>query len=116
MPYSPKRQLEDTDARSAGRPHFAIAIALLLAALSLCEAQEAPKKPLRERLLERALKGDSEAQIDLAKGYEGGRVGLPQDFAQAAHWYLEAANRGDHSHRQAWPSPTTWDKESLAIT
>ena len=22
-------------------------------------------------------------------------MGLPQDLAQAAHWYLEAANRGD---------------------
>src|SRR5277367_947251 len=38
-----------------------------------------PQKPLRERLLDRAVKGDAEAQFDLAKGYEGGRFGLPQD-------------------------------------
>lgn len=95
MQYLPKQQLEDKDARAAGRPRLAIAIALLLTSPSVCEAQEAPKKPLRERLLERAMKGDTEAQFDLAKGYEGGRMGLPQDLAQAAHWYLEAANRGD---------------------
>jgi len=54
-----------------------------------------PQKPLRERLLDRAVKGDAEAQFDLAKGYEGGRFGLPQDFSQARHWYEEAANQGD---------------------
>jgi len=81
-------------------PQCAIRIAnmILLISVAVCNAQappEAPKKPLRERLLERALKGDAEAQFDLAKGYEGGRMGLPQDYAQAAHWYREAANRGD---------------------
>jgi TPR repeat protein len=50
---------------------------------------------LRERLLERALKGDAVAQFDLGKDYEGGRIGLPQDLFQAAHWYRESANRGD---------------------
>ncbi len=54
-----------------------------------------PLKPMRERLLERALKGDAEAQFELAKGYEGGRFGLTQDFVQARHWYQEAANQGD---------------------
>src|ERR1700722_12736658 len=77
-----------------------IAIVFLLTSLAVCQGQgQAPStttvKPLRQRLLERALKGDAEAQFDLAKGYEGGRMGLPQDFAQAAHWYLEAANRED---------------------
>jgi len=50
---------------------------------------------LRERLLERALKGDVEAQFDLAKDYETGRIGLPQDFSQAQHWYRDAADQGD---------------------
>ncbi len=54
-----------------------------------------PQRPLRERLLERALKGDAEAQFDLAKGYEGGRFGLTQDYVQARHWYQEAANQGE---------------------
>jgi TPR repeat protein len=58
-------------------------------------AAASPQRPLRERLLDRALKGDAEAQFDLAKGYEGGRYGLPQDFSQACHWYQEAANQGD---------------------
>lgn len=55
----------------------------------------APAKPLRERLLERALKGDAEAQFDLGKNYETGRIGLPKDFVQAEHWYREAANQGE---------------------
>jgi TPR repeat protein len=54
-----------------------------------------PQRPLRERLLERALKGDADAQFDLAKGYEGGRFGLTQDYVQASHWYQEAANQGE---------------------
>ncbi len=55
----------------------------------------APVKPLRERLLERALKGDADAQFELGKDYETGRIGLKQDWAQARHWYEEAAGRGD---------------------
>jgi TPR repeat protein len=46
-------------------------------------------------VLERAIKGDTEAQHDLAQSYEGGPTGLPQDFGQAAHWRLAAANPGD---------------------
>jgi TPR repeat protein len=53
------------------------------------------QKPLRERLLERAQQGDAEAQFDLAKNYETGRIGLPKDFAQAEHWYREAAAQGE---------------------
>jgi hypothetical protein len=53
------------------------------------------QKPLRERLLERARQGDAEAQFDLAKNYETGRIGLPKDFAQAEHWYREAAAQGE---------------------
>lgn len=60
-----------------------------------CQPPETPRKPLRERLLERANKGDVEAQFDLGKSYEAGRAGLPQDFAQARHWYLEAARQKD---------------------
>jgi len=65
----------------------------LLASVAL--NAQAPQKPLRERLLERALKGDAEAQFDLGKNYEAGRIGLPKDFVQAEHWYREAANQGD---------------------
>lgn len=66
---------------------------VLLASVAL--NAQAPQKPLRERLLERALKGDAEAQFDLGKNYEAGRIGLPKDFVQAEHWYREAANQGD---------------------
>jgi TPR repeat protein len=54
-----------------------------------------PQKPLRERLLERAQKGDADAQYELGKNYETGRIGLPKDFTQAQHWYSEAAKQGD---------------------
>ena len=53
------------------------------------------QKPLRERLLESALKGDAEAQFELGKNYETGRIGLPKDFVQAERWYRASANQGD---------------------
>lgn len=52
-------------------------------------------KPLRERLLERARSGDVEAQFELGKNYETGRIGLPKDLAQAQYWYHKAADQGD---------------------
>ena len=55
----------------------------------------APTRPLRERLLERALKGDAEAQFDLGKNYEAGRIGLKRDLTEAEHWYRMAAEQGD---------------------
>ncbi|HEY3835318.1 MAG TPA: tetratricopeptide repeat protein [Bryobacteraceae bacterium] len=76
-------------------PFAALPVLVMSAFCQAPAAAPAAKKPLRERLLERALKGDAEAQFDLAKGYEGGRMGLPQDLVQAAHWYREAANQGD---------------------
>ena len=61
-----------------------------------CGFAQAPAgKPLRERLLERAMKGDADAQFDLGKNYEAGRIGLKKDVVQAEHWYREAANQGD---------------------
>ncbi len=65
---------------------------LLLALVASALAQQ---KPLRERLLESALKGDAEAQFELGKNYETGRIGLPKDFAQAEHWYRISAEHGD---------------------
>src|SRR5580700_11852186 len=58
-------------------------------------AQAPAQRPLRERLLESAQKGDAEAQFELGKNYETGRIGLPKDLAQAQHWYCEAASQGD---------------------
>jgi len=56
---------------------------------------DGPAKPSRDRLLDRALKGDAEAQFELGKNYETGRIGLPKDLIQAQHWYCEAASQGD---------------------
>jgi hypothetical protein len=64
---------------------------LFVAGVSLFGQQ----KPLRERLLESAQKGDAEAQFELGKNYETGRIGLPKDFVQAEHWYRLAAEQGD---------------------
>jgi TPR repeat protein len=64
---------------------------VLLLALSVSAAQEAPRVSLRER----AEKGDPEAQFNLAKNYEAGRGGLKKDYAEAERWYLRAADQGD---------------------
>ncbi len=41
-------------------------------------APATPQKPYRERLLERARNGDVEAQFELGKNYETGRIHLPR--------------------------------------
>lgn len=71
-----------------------IAPALVFAGI-VAFAQSPPQKPLRERLLESAQKGDADAQFELGKNYETGRIGLPKDLAQAQHWYHAAADQGD---------------------
>ena len=71
-----------------------ILASLLLAAAAFSQ-EAAPQKPLRERLLERALQGDAEAQYDLAKNLETGRIGLRRDLVQAEHWYRKAAEQGN---------------------
>jgi TPR repeat protein len=68
---------------------------LVISALTLSLYAQAPQKPLRERLMDRALKGDAEAQFDLGKNFETGRIGLKKDLVQAEHWYREAANQGE---------------------
>jgi hypothetical protein len=68
---------------------------LLPITLLLSGLLTAQQKPLRERLLESALKGDPEAQFELGKNYETGRIGLPKDIVQAEHWYRAAAEQGD---------------------
>lgn len=68
---------------------------LLLATVLLTSLAFAQQKPLRERLLERALQGEAEAQYDLAKNLETGRIGLKRDMVQAEHWYRKAAEQGD---------------------
>lgn len=73
---------------------LSVAVALSFT-IAVCQVPTPPAKPLRERLLERAQKGEAEAQFELAKNYEGGRIGLPLDLAQAAHWYKQAAEQGE---------------------
>ena len=71
---------------------------IMLVATGFCQSPDGlpkPPKPLRERLLQRALHGDPEAQFDLGRGYETGRIGLPQDLSEAHRWYREAADQGD---------------------
>jgi hypothetical protein len=57
--------------------------------------QPAQQRPLRERLLESAQQGDAEAQFELGKNYETGRIGLPKDIVLAEHWYRISAEQGD---------------------
>ena len=90
------RQIYRGETRRIGRCGWAIVFVGFV--WPLCSGQqlsEAPQKPYRERLLERALKGDVAAQFELGKNYETGRIGLPKDIAQAQFWYKKAADQGD---------------------
>ena len=55
-----------------------------------------PQKPAAETIETRAGHGDAEAQFNL--GLQFARAGAAQDYAQAAHWYRQAA---DQSHSLA---------------
>jgi uncharacterized protein len=76
-----------------------VLVACMSITVGVCQQPQAapatPQKPYRERLLERAQKGDAEAQFDLGKNYESGRIGLPRDISQAQYWYRKAADQGD---------------------
>lgn len=50
---------------------------------------------LRERLREKAEKGDAEAQFELGKMYEAGRGGLTKNFTEAERLYRLSAEQGD---------------------
>lgn len=79
-------------------PAFVLAAGMSVTA-GLCQqpsgAPATTPKPYRERLLERARNGDVDAQFDLGKNYETGRIGLQKDLAQAQYWYHKAADQGD---------------------
>jgi TPR repeat protein len=64
-----------------------------LACLSYVSGQEtkAPASESLNSLRGRAEKGDARAQFNL--GLKHG-AGVPKDFAEAAHWYRKAADRG----------------------
>ena len=76
--------------------HIAVVVMVSLNAA----AQTPPQKPLRERLLDSAVKGDAEAQFELGKNYETGRIGLPKDLAQAQRWYRAAGEESCHCFRR----------------
>jgi TPR repeat protein len=50
-----------------------------------------PQKPAAETTETRADHGDAEAQFSL--GVKFAQAGAAQDYAQAAHWYLKAADQ-----------------------
>ena len=47
-------------------------------------------------LLDRAEKGDADAQVTLGAMYETAQ-GVPQDFAEAVRWYRKSADQGNAS-------------------
>lgn len=96
----PEKQLSSVSMPRWKRRAIILFVAVLCCSPSgaLCQTSSAtstPPKPLRERLLEKALKGDTDAQFELGKNYETGRIGLPKDLVQARHWYRQAADGGD---------------------
>jgi TPR repeat protein len=44
-----------------------------------------------------AAAGKAEAQFALGGFYEHGRMGMPQDYQQAAYWYRKAAEQDHHA-------------------
>ena len=87
--------MQQTTTRSTDLEYFLKGkplLPLLLGALLLAPASFGQ---LRERLRERAEKGDAEAQFELAKMYETGRGGLTKNFAEAERLYRLSAEQGD---------------------
>jgi uncharacterized protein len=77
----------------SGRSPLRTGVTLLLAGCAaLALAQSGPGI---EDLKRRAEAGDTAATRALAEAYYLGRDGAPQDFGQAAHWYLTLAKQGD---------------------
>jgi hypothetical protein len=77
---------------------FGLLVAVLLATAGFSQSDPSPatpQKPYRERLLDRARAGDVDAEFELGKGYETGRLGLPKDVGQAQLWYRKAAAQDD---------------------
>ena len=63
---------------------------LALLALTACQRTGQPDRVL----LTAARSGDAKAQLQLALAYDSGEDGVEQDFAEAARWYLAAAEQG----------------------
>lgn len=57
--------------------------------------------PKVERCKREAADGDAEAQFTLGLFFEGGKMGLLQDYAESAKWYRKAAEQ-DHSAAQLY--------------
>jgi len=93
----------DRSAKIVRPGNWSLSILVLAASMSMTAgvrqqpsgAATPAQKPYRERLLERAQSGDVEAQFELGKNYETGRIGLPKDMSQAQYWYHKAADQGD---------------------
>jgi GAF domain/Sel1 repeat/PilZ domain len=67
--------------------------AVALAATGPSATKPGVKAMTLEELRKLAEKGDAEAQWDMASLYHSG-TGVPQDDAQAVHWFLRAAEQG----------------------
>lgn len=68
-----------------------------LAGVALAAPADAPEAGVSQefrRWLPLALRGDADAQLNLARVYARG-ARRTQDLAEAAHWYRKAAEQGD---------------------
>ena len=81
------------------RINVLVGLTCLVTVLSpqLCHAQAPPAAGDRPKvtLRERAVRGDADAQFNLAKMYEAGRGGLKRDYTEAERWHRKAAEQGD---------------------
>ena len=70
-----------------------VAVVAVLTALALCAPVQA-QTPEIDELRTQAAQGDADAQFNLGTSYDDGR-GVPQDAAEAVHWFRLAADQGD---------------------
>jgi len=81
------------------RSKSAIPILMLMCGLAAATAQNAgpsagPNAGIDAAVLAKANAGDAAAEVQVGEAYESG-AGVPQDFKQAAAWYLKAANQNN---------------------
>ena len=86
----------------------ALTIGLLVQPASAAGENNQPAVASLEQIRKLADEGNAEAQYKLGRMYEEG-LGLPQDYKEAAKWYLKAAEKGNAqaqykmgTHVHAW--------------
>lgn len=73
--------------------------ALCVAVLAVGALAEETRAPARDDLTQSASRGNPSAQYELGVAYANGD-GMAVDYAEAAHWFIEAAHNGNADARR----------------